>query len=277
MLIALGLLIFILVAVVVYWLIPYSPLKAKFNRDMKACIQRSSQAKGILTDKDVRSLPAPVQHYLKTCGYTGKPRSSYMRMHFKEANFKLSPEKPMMNIGYSQINFVQKPDRAAFIDAKMHGIPFQGYDSFRDGKGSMKGVLAKGIPLFNERGADMDQACLVTYLSESLLIPDTAIQSYITWEEVDHTHAKATITYAGVKARGIFTFSKNGELLSFSTDDRTYTSMSGDRQLVKWTALFSEYRTKNGMKQPSRLQAIWHVPEGEMIYFDSCNFYIDRF
>ncbi|WP_260989951.1 DUF6544 family protein [Paenibacillus xylanexedens] len=277
MLIGLVLLVFILVATVVYWLIPYSPLKAKFNRDMKTCIQRSSQAKGILTDRDVQVLPAPVQHYLKTCGYMGRSKSSYMRIDFEKANFKLSLEKPMIHIGYSQMNFVQKPDRAAFIAANMHGIPFQGYDSFRDGKGSMKGVLAKAIPLFNERGADMDRACLVTFLSESLLIPDAAIQSYITWEEVDHTHAKATIAYCGVRAHGIFTFSEDGELCSFTTDNRTYTSMNGTRQQVRWSALFSDYQTRNGMKQPSRLQAIWHVPEGDILYFDSSNFHIRRF
>ena len=123
----------------------------------------------------------------------------------------------------------------------------------------------------------MDQACLVTFLSESLLIPDAVLQSFITWEEVDHNHATASIAYHGVKARGIFTFSEDGELRSFSTDDRTYTSMSGNRQQAKWTALFSEYHIKNGIKQPSRLQAIWHVPEGDMVYFDSRNFNISRF
>lgn len=172
MLIGLVLLAFILVATVVYWLIPYSPLKAKFNRDMKTCIQRSSQAKGILTDRDVQVLPAPVQHYLKTCGYMGRSKSSYMRIDFEKANFKLSLEKPMIHIGYSQMNFVQKPGRAAFIVA---------------------------------------------------------------------------------------------------------TSMNGTRQQVRWSALFSDYQTRDGMKQPSRLQAIWHVPEGDILYFDSSNFHIRRF
>lgn len=277
MLIGLSLLVLIVVAVVVFFVIPYSPLKAEFNRDVKERIDRSSQVTGVLTYEEVEHLPLPVKRYLETCGYMGKPKSSRMIISFKNADFKLSPEKPMIKIDYSQVNFVQKPDRVAFIDTRMYGIPFQGYDSLLDGEGGMKGVLAKGITLFNETGGDMDQACLVTFLSESLLIPDAALQNYISWKEVDNTHAKAIITYGGIEASGLFTFSETGELLSFSTDDRTYTSMNGDRQQVKWTALFSDYQTKDGRKRPSRLQAIWHLPEGDMIYFDGRDFRIDRF
>jgi len=277
MLIGLSVLVLIVVAVVVFFVIPYSPLKAEFNRDVKERIDRSSQVTGVLIYEEVEHFPLSVKRYLETCGYMGKPKSSRMKISFKNTDFKLSREKPMIKIGYSQVNFVQKPDRLAFIDTRMYGIPFQGYDSLLDGEGGMKGVLAKGITLFNETGGDMDQACLVTFLSESLLIPDAALQNYISWKEVDNTHAKAIITYGGIEASGLFTFSETGELLSFSTDDRIYTSMNGDRQQVKWTALFCDYQTKDGRKQPSRLQAIWHLPEGDMIYFDGRDFRIDRF
>ena len=66
----------------------------------------------------------------------------------------------------------------------------------------------------------MDKACLVTILSESLIIPNVALQDYIQWEELDETHAKATITYYGISASGIFTFDRNGAMVSFDTKDR---------------------------------------------------------
>jgi hypothetical protein len=122
----------------------------------------------------------------------------------------------------------------------------------------------------------MDKACLVTFLSESLIVPDAALQSYITWEAIDDTHAKGKISYYGLEASGVFFFNKAGELRSFSTEDRTYVSMDGIKQDVAWTALFSDYKTVEGRKQPSRLQAVWHFPEGDMIYFDSNEFRIDR-
>ncbi len=264
-------------AVAVYLTVPYSPLKARFDRDVKARIESSDRATGILTESDTQSLPVPVRKYLKTGGYIGRPKNAYMKIVFRSANFELSPDKPKLRIRYSQTNFVRKPDRIALIDARMYGVPFQGYDSYLDGRGGMQGILAKSIPLFDETGADMDQACLVTALSESLLIPDAALQPYIVWTEIDATHAEASIAYEGAEASGVFAFGENGDLLSFSTEDRTYAAMNGERQRMKWTALFSDYRTKSGIRQPSRLRAVWHAPEGDRVYFDSDDFEIERF
>ena len=57
----------------------------------------------------------------------------------------------------------------AYIDSSLYGIPFEGLDSFLRGKGSMKGILGKPFTLFDERGADMDQVCLVTFLAGTIL------------------------------------------------------------------------------------------------------------
>lgn len=48
----------------------------------------------------------------------------------------------------------------------------------------MKGMIAKAITLFDQKGADMDQACLVTYLAESLFVPAVLLQSDIVFEEI---------------------------------------------------------------------------------------------
>ncbi|MNN49042.1 hypothetical protein D3C81_1635460 [compost metagenome] len=133
----------------------------------------------------------------------------------------------------------------------------------------MKGVLAKGITLFDQRGEEMDQASLVTYLSESLLVPSVALQNFIVWEAIDDLHSKATISYYGISASGIFTFNEKGEMTSFSTEDREAISMDGSKEKVKWTAVLSDYRNnKDGIKQPARLQAIWNYEEGDLLYFN---------
>ncbi len=50
----------------------------------------------------------------------------------------------------------------ALIDSSIFGIPFEGYDSYQNGTGGMKGVIAKAITLFDQTGTDMDKACLAT-------------------------------------------------------------------------------------------------------------------
>ncbi|WP_157643600.1 DUF6544 family protein [Paenibacillus camerounensis] len=102
----------------------------------------------------------------------------------------------------------------------------------------MKGVLGRVFTLFNERGAEMDQACLVTFLSE---------------------------------AGGIFTFRENDECQSFATTGRTAVGMDGCRQQVRWSAYMDNYNIVDGIRQPNRLRAVWHYDEGDLVYFDSDN------
>lgn len=75
-----------------------------------------------------------------------------MKADFKNVDFVLSADKPKIKIDYPLYIFMERPARLAFVDTTMYGIPFQGGDSFVDGIGSMKGVLAKVIPLFHENG-----------------------------------------------------------------------------------------------------------------------------
>ena len=150
----------------------------------------------------------------------------------------------------------------------MYGIPFEGLDSYIAGNGSMKGVLAKLFTLFNQTGETMDKASLVTYLSECLIIPNAALQDFIVWEEIDDLHAKATISCYDITASGIFAFKENGEMLSFTTDDREATSTDGMSEKVKWSAVFSKYKETKGIKKPTAFQAFWHYDDGDLLYFD---------
>ena len=78
-------------------------------------------------------------------------------MEYKKVDFSLGQNRPKLKIDYSQVDFANAPVRLAFIDSKMFGIPFQGYDYFVNGKGGMKGVLAKSFQLFDQIGEQMDR------------------------------------------------------------------------------------------------------------------------
>ena len=95
-----------------------------------------------------------------------------------------------------------------------------------------------------------------------------AIQDYIKWESMDDTHAKATISYYGITASGVFTFDESGEVLSFITSDRVATDMQGSTREVNWSAFYSDNQSINNLKQPTVLQSVWHYPEGDSIYFN---------
>lgn len=258
-----GLLIF---AALFLWL-PYSPLKVQFQSITDSRIQAAAANREVFTEEDIQRLPMAVQKYFRYCGYLETPKMSYMKASLTGVDFIMSEDKTI-KIDYSQVNFVKKPERFAFISSSLYGIPFEGLDSYANGTGSMKGVLAKIIPLFDQKGEKMDRACLVTWLAESLMVPNAALQDFVAWEAIDATHAKAKVSWEGLSAEGVFTFDENGALISFHTGDRVAIDMNGNERITEWSAIFSKYHSVNGLLQPAVIQSVWHYPEGDCTYFN---------
>lgn len=259
----------VLIAGVLIWLVvPYSPARAEFARLTSCQIGKMTPPAGIITPEDVAALPRPVQKHFQYCGYIGKAKMANMSIHFGDVDFVLTPGKPKLKIKYTQYNSIDEPERIAYIDTHLYGIPFEGIDAYQNGAGSMKGVIAKTVTLFDQKGAAMDRASLVTFLSESLFLPTAALQDYISWQEIDETHAQAVINYYGISASGIFTFDDKGAMVSFTTDDRENTDTQGNIQKVKWSAICGDYREVDGIKYPAHLKAVWHFETGDLVYFD---------
>lgn len=274
MFVVIGALLLAIGIITVFFNIPYSKTKAEFSDLTGRLLTDIPKESGAFTEEDIADLPLPVQKYFRYCGYIGKPKMSFMKATHQDVDFIFDKNKPI-KIDYTQYNFVNKPNRIAYIDSSMYGIPFEGLDLYTAGNGSMKGVLAKLFTLFNQTGETMDKASLVTFLSECLLVPNAALQGYVVWEEIDDLHAKAALSYYGITVGGIFTFHENGEMLSFTTDDREATTTDGMSERIKWSAVCSEYVETNGVKRPTTLQAIWHYNNGDLVYFDGRDIVIE--
>lgn len=261
-------LIGIMVVVVLFLSVPISPTTVKYNRITAEKAEEAPADTGVFNEDDISSLPLPVQRYFTYCGYLGKPKMSYMRAYLEDVDFVMSQDKTI-KIDYEQFNLVERPERFALISSSIYGIPFEGLDSYENGKGSMRGCIAKVITLFDQRGDGMDRACLVTWLAECLFVPSAALQDFVKWEPIDDTHAKATVTWEGVTASGIFTFSEAGEFLSFRTGDRVAIDMNGNETQADWSAFCEDYQEVNGIQQPRVIKSVWHYKAGDCVYFNA--------
>jgi hypothetical protein len=267
MLAIIGILVCVISIVIIFFNVPSSKTKTEFDRIVTVLITGADHKESIFREEDIAGLPAPVQRYFTYCGYIGTPKMSYIKIDYQDVEFLFDKDKPI-KIDYTQYNFANKPNRIAYIDSSMYGIPFEGLDTYLGGRGSMKGVLAKLFTLFDQTGTVMDQSSLVTFLSEILLIPSTALQDYIKWEAIDDLHTKATMSCYGISVSGIFTFNENGEMLSFETNDRSAATTDGSSETIKWSVLCNEYTDINGIKRPTVFQAVWHYDSGDLVYFD---------
>lgn len=271
MAILIGVILIIVGGIVVYFNISYSPSKKQFYTDARALIEKSNVAisNQVFCAEDFASFPKAIQKYMNYCGYIGTTKMSYIKMGFKDVVFLQNRKGAALKIDYTVYNFTDEPNRLALIDSSLFGIPFEGYDYFSNGIGGMKGTIGKLIPLFNQTGAEMNKACLVTFLAECFFAPTMLLQDSITLEEIDEYNVKATISYYAITASGIFTFNEIGEMILFTTNDRAVTSPDGTMEYVKWSAVCEGYqKNENGIMLPTSFQAVWNYDDGDFIYFD---------
>lgn len=264
--------------IIIFFNISYSPLKNNFNNDVNALISEYSvNLNEYFTENDIKNLPAPVQKYFRHCGFIGKKKMSYMSAVYKDVDFSMERNGANMPIDYTQYNFVTKPDRLALIESSMFGVPFNGYDYYLRGEGGMKGVIGKCITIFDTRGEEMNKACLVTWLAEALIVPNAALQNFVKWNEIDDTHAKAEVNFYGISVSGIFQFSDQGEMISFTTNDRSVAENDGTFTYVPWTAECDNYKETDGILHPTQFRAVWNYEDGDYIYFDGNDIKITYF
>lgn len=257
--------------IVTWFAIPYSPLKDDFSTDNKTLKEKSILYKDneVFKETDFEATPSAIQKYIANAGYIGTKKMNSLHMEYLDVDFKQGKNGPRLKIDYIQNNYVKEPARMALILSSMFGIPFQGYDYYSDGVGGMKGVIAKLLTLFDQKGLEMDVACLATFLAESMFFPSVLLQDYISLEEINDHQVKATITFREQKASGIFTFNEKYEMTSFTTKDRAVVNTDGTTENVPWTAACDRYVTgADGIKRPTTFKAIWNYSDGDFIYFD---------
>lgn len=240
----------ILVCVFVWFMIPYSPLKAKFENSYETLLAEVDLKCETFSSELLSEKPELLQKFIRYSGLENKP---------------------MCKITYTQANFATICERLAFIDLKLGGVlPFQGLDDNLGGKGRMKGVIAKLFTAFDVQGAEMDSAALVTVLADALVCPSFLMLDEISWQELDSTHLKAALTQYGITVSGIFELDADGSIISFYTSDR-YEEKAGTMTRRDWRAEFGGYKEVDGIKRPSIFKASWIYPDSAKLYFDCGN------
>lgn len=263
----------LVVAIIVFLLIPYSPTKSAFQSDVQSNLELSSATySGVFSEEEIELLPELIKNHIRISGWIGQPIPNSMRAFMPSVPLYDSSDKEPMIIDYTLYLF-SNPARLAYIHTSMFGIPFEGFDSTQEGVGFMRGVIGKVFTLFNETGSEMDTGQILTWLGEAPLLPSILLSENITWETIDESHVKATLNYKGLSGTGIYTFDDNGFIQSFRTDERARTGTDGSIEFIEWSAMFDEWQ-KDGrdLYIPNSVRAVWHENDGDLVYFASKGF-----
>lgn len=263
----LGVILLLVSILVIYFNVPYSRLKTNFKDYLVESEENINENKKA-AKYTLEDLPQSMQNFYSYTKLVNKVSSNHVSFNFKDADFVNIEMNKTLKIDYSEHIFGDVPARFAFIDSSLYGIPFQGLDSFINGEGGMKGVVAKNITLFNQRGKEMNKAALVTWLAEIIFMPSQLLSGDVDIKEIDKNTVGVSITYDNIKASGIYKFLDSGELVEFTTDDRALTYNDGRLEHRKWSALYEDYKNNGDLLLPNRLKSKWHFDNEDIIYFD---------
>ena len=265
-LIILGILVIIIFLVVVVSFLANVLFEQKVKKEVKELLDNNVKNKGEIIQKaDLAGLPLCVQKWLEYSQVIGKEKIT--TVHSKQkAMMRMKEGQPWLPVEAEQYFTIDKP---GFIwKAKIKAAPLlhiAGRDKYFEGKGSMLIKILSLITVADARGKEMDQGTLVRYLAETVWFPTAALSSYIKWEEIDADSARATMSYGGVTASGVFVFNEKGEVINFIAE--RYMESNGRYVLETWSTPMKDYKEFNGIRIPAKGEIVWKLKTGDFNWY----------
>ncbi len=225
----------------------------------------SFENREVISEEDLAALPAPVQKWLRSSKVVGKEKIQTACLKQK-GQMRTAAEAAWMP--FTAVQYFNFAEPGFLWYARIKAAPLvhiTGRDKYFDGQGNM---LIKFMSIFkvsDASGSEINQGSLVRYLAEIVSQPAAALNKYIQWEKVNEQLVRATISYRGVTAAGIFEFDQKGDVVSFSAP--RYREQGGKYTLDDWHFKAFEHKEFEGIRVPARGELIWKLSNGDFSWF----------
>lgn len=241
--------------------------KRKVNSEVEKLFrERKDVEPKVVTEEDIKGLPEPVQRYLRYSQIIGKEKIGTVRLKQKGL-FRMKEGQKWMSLDAEQYYTTDPP--AYIWCGSIEPFPLvsvKARDTFHEGKGNMLIKLLGLVKVADASGPEMDQGTLVRYLNEIMWFPTAYLNDNIQWEPINSDSAKATISVNGLTASAVFYFNENGGLKNFIAE--RYGDEDGKQVLRTWSTPILEYKEINGIRIPSKGEAIYHLSSGDFKYIE---------
>lgn len=234
--------------------------KAAFTADTDAIMGHSYSCHNDLFNYDMLAcLPEPVQRYLKFAIPEGTPFIDKVHL-VHHGQFKTSSEKDWTNIQGNQYFITKNPGFIWQGKTKW----FTAVDRFFPDYGRLTVKLFSIIPVVNATGEHIDEGELQRWVSEHFWFPTNFLnKSYFQWHPIDYHSCELIFTYVDHVIPFFFHFAESGAI------ERVECKRYKDEKMkLKWSGVPSDYKRINNLMVPTRVQATWHLPEGDYTYAD---------
>jgi hypothetical protein len=231
--------------------------------DVRTLIGGSSRGKAkFVSERMLDGLPGPVQRYLRYTGVIGKPVVRTVRLR-QRGKMLLGAGQPWIPLEAEQWYCLKPPGFVWYGTLHIGPIPIvRARDMYRGGQGHMLIKAASLLTVADAKGKETDQGEMMRYLSEMMWFPSAFLEDNVSFEAIDATSARVTLTDHGKTATGTLFFDTEGRLTEFV--GQRYAN--GD--LETWSVPIAAYGEFEGLKLPVRGKAVWKFPKGEQEYID---------
>lgn len=242
-------------------------LERAYKSEVSSALKQiKTSGSSIVTEKDIKDLPQPVQKYLRYTGVVGEEKVRNFRIVGSE-EFKTAPNRVWVKANSKQYNFVDNPERIYFMKLHMFGLPVIGLHSYKNAEAAMKIKAVGLVTVADAKGGIMDKSETVTVFNDMCIgAPATLIDKRIQWETIDPLRVRAAFNNNGVTISAELLFNEEGELINFISEDRYMTTTGETYQNAPWSTPVRDYKYYNGIKLASYGEAYWSLPEGDYCY-----------
>jgi len=214
----------------------------------------------LVTEEMLAGLPEPAQRYLRYAGVVGRPLVDTVRLR-QRCRMRPAPNGISFPLIAEQWYSVEPPGFIWDATVPVGCIPVvRGRDGYIDGHGLMTIKAGSLIPFVNASGPEMDQASLLRHLSEMTWFPSAFLRDRVTWEAIDDTTVRVTITDGDLRASGALEIDAEGRLVAFRTE--RHAMVGKTFELRPWSAPTYAYGEFEGLRLPVSGAAVWTLPDG---------------
>ncbi len=240
-------------------------LKKLVTSELQPFLTHQKTDSSPISDDKIAALPPIVQTWLRRSNVVGKAPIGKVHLH-QIGEMRTTPEGKWMLVKAEQWFTVTPPGFLWLADVHMMPmVRLVGRDKYVDGHGHMLIKAASLLPVADSKGMEIDQGSMLRFLGETVWFPSAAVESFITWEEIDATSARATMTYGDMIASGIFRFTPEGDMLSFEAN--RYYERNGNSTLEPWLIETKAWKVFGGVRIPAVFEVTWKLKEGDFTWY----------
>ena len=220
---------------------------------------------GVVTEDMLAGLPGPVRRYLRYTGVVGKPVPGMIRLEQK-GRIQPGPGLPWMHLDAEEHYSVQPPGFVWAGTVRAGSAPVvRARDMYAGGHGRMLVKAASLWPVADAEGGQMDQASMMRYLNEMMWFPAAYLAGNISFEAVDDSCARVTLTDHGRTATATLFFDTQGRLTDFVA--KRYRT-AGASEPETWSTPITGYGEFVGLRLPVCGKALYKLPDGDLDYIE---------